>query len=167
MGIAMSFVTELSKLVLELGGKEEDIHRLVIPEGQETLRKMAKIAIEDGRPAVAEKRIPKDGDSAYSIYHGLIWSGTLRYVPWNKEGWGGCWVIVPDHGGKSFCNTEGHWKYLSKMSVANLGVYAEPYFMEAAENDSTLQKFGRGQPHNKRVEFDEVEDRWYCRAQED
>lgn len=80
MGVAMGFITSLMKLVMEAGGKEEDVHRLVTPGGEDTLRKIAKIIVEDANPLdiAPAKRLPKNGDPAYARYHGKEYVGVLQ-----------------------------------------------------------------------------------------
>jgi hypothetical protein len=87
MGVAMSLITSLMSFIKEVGGDEEAIHRLVTPEGEETLRKMARIAIEDAK---AGEKIPKDGDRAYTRYHDQKYVGILR-IGTSHMGW-----LVPE-----------------------------------------------------------------------
>lgn len=49
MGVAMGLVTELVSAVKEQGGSDEDIHRLVKPEGRKTISQMAKLIVEAGK----------------------------------------------------------------------------------------------------------------------
>ena len=72
----------------------------------------------------ADNLVPANGDRAFTVYHGLIWEGTLKQIEWNgKEGWGGTWVIVPADGKKVFDHCEGYYKYFERMPVSNVSVY--------------------------------------------
>ena len=166
LGLVGNLIVLLIEAVGKAGGTVAAIHRLTKPEGKETLAKIAKIIAEDARASEDQpkERVPKDGDRAYSIYHGMRWEGRLTRVPWH---WGGCWVIVPPDGKERFDHYEGGWKCLEKMETANLGVYADRKYMDVSENDNTLVPFGRGRPENKMVEFDNERGMWYCQAFED
>ncbi len=74
LGLATSLVSLLIEAVREAGGKSEDLHRLTKPEGRETLAKVAKVIAED---AGEKYRVPKDGDEAFTVYHGREYVGVL------------------------------------------------------------------------------------------
>lgn len=46
MGVAMGFITELVSAVKEQGGSDDDIHRLVKPEGRKIISRIAKIVVD-------------------------------------------------------------------------------------------------------------------------
>ncbi len=49
MGVAMSLVTSIVKEVQRRGGTDEDIHRLVTPDGVVALGKIADLVVENGK----------------------------------------------------------------------------------------------------------------------
>ncbi|MBM3257670.1 MAG: hypothetical protein FJZ05_00415 [Candidatus Nealsonbacteria bacterium] len=49
MGVAMGLITDLVSAVKEQGGSDDDIHRLVKPEGRKILSRMASIIVEAGK----------------------------------------------------------------------------------------------------------------------
>lgn len=49
MGVATSLITSLVKAVQKRGGKDEDIHRLVTPEGEQILGTIADLMVEAGK----------------------------------------------------------------------------------------------------------------------
>ena len=57
MGVAMSLITSLVKEVRKRDGTDEDIHRLVTPEGEETLARIASVIVEAGKPKVRSRVI--------------------------------------------------------------------------------------------------------------
>lgn len=50
MGVATSLITSLMKEVQKRGGTDEDIHRLVTPEGEAVLGKVAELIVATGIP---------------------------------------------------------------------------------------------------------------------
>jgi hypothetical protein len=46
MGVALNIVTDLCAKVREAGGTDDDIHRLVTPDGQKILTNMARLVVE-------------------------------------------------------------------------------------------------------------------------
>jgi hypothetical protein len=117
----------------------------------------------------AENLVPVDGDRAYTFYHGVIWEGILREIPWNgREGWGGCFVIIPADGKQMFDHYEGYYKFFEKLPTANVTVYS-PSLMNLEDEDNwheQIKKMGYETP-NRMVAYDTNRGMFYLRACED
>lgn len=56
MGLATTIITELNRLVIELGGMPNDLHRLAKPDSWRTMRKIAETIVEDGKDDWAQRQ---------------------------------------------------------------------------------------------------------------
>lgn len=56
-GYLCTLFTELMKAVLALGGSESDLHRLVTPEGEEVVRRIANVIVSAGKPVDPQAQI--------------------------------------------------------------------------------------------------------------
>ena len=93
-GMFINLVALLIKAVEAEGGEEADIHRLTKPEGEATLKKVAEVIVSNAKMAVTplERRVPKDGDRAYTMYHGARYSGLLQDMREKAGDWTG-WLV--------------------------------------------------------------------------
>lgn len=94
MGLGFQIMVSLMKLVVEIGGKEEYFHRLATQEGESLLKKLATLIVEDA----SGKKLPMNGDKAYTEYHGRRFVGVLSSLtPVNERHGGRCTgYIVPE-----------------------------------------------------------------------
>lgn len=134
-----------------------------------TIRKtIAEILAEQ-----AESLVPVDGDKAYTFYHGRIWEGILRNPPWNEEGWGGGWIIVPADGKEIFDdpeNQERHAKYgYHCWPTANLSVYGPSEYNLGCKDPwhDSIVKQGYDDIPNRMVGYDAKRGMFYLHAYED
>lgn len=54
MGVFTSIISRLVELVKELGGSIENLYRLAIPEGSETLKEVARVIVASGKKITSE-----------------------------------------------------------------------------------------------------------------
>lgn len=122
--------------------------------------------------ANADQLVPMDRDPAFTLFHGVLWEGVLRNIPWNPTKLYGGWVIVPPAGETTFPHHEGGYKFFP-LEMANIGVYApdEGRMREVEDDDYNPAKYGMMVPSSPEkktyVRFDIMRRAWYLRAFED
>lgn len=133
---------------------------------------MAKKTMAELLAEHANELVPCDYDRAFTLYHGVLWEGVLRNIPWDPINLCGGWVIVPPAGETTFPHHEGRYKCLP-LKVANIGVYApdEERMKMIEDDDYNPARYGMMVPSSPEqktcVRFDTVRCAWYLRAFED